>query len=225
MLKIKYLGHSGFILDDGKSKVVIDPYLTGNPLAKSKPEEIKANYILITHGHGDHLGDSVPIAKNCNATIIAPFELAMFCSKKGANIHPMHIGGSFNFEFGKVKLTIAHHGSSVDEVGETGNPCGYLITMGGKTVYHAGDTGLFMDMKLIGENKIDLALLPIGGNFTMDLDDAVKAVQFIKPKMVVPMHYGTFDVIKKDPKEFAKKLKGFKTKVKIMEIGDEIEIK
>jgi len=140
----------------------------------------------------------------------------------------MHIGGGYNFPFERVKLTIAHHGSSYqsdDGLVSGGNPCGFLITMNGKTVYHSGDTGLFLDMKLIGEmNKIDLALLPIGDNFTMGIDDAVKAVEFLNPALTVPMHYNTFPVISADPAEFVSKLeaKGFKGKV--MEYGETISI-
>ena len=145
--------------------------------------------MILTHGHGDHLGDALDIAKANNATLIAPFELASYCGAKGATIHPMHIGGSFNFPFGKVKLTIAHHGSAIvdgENITYTGNPCGVLITIEGKTFYHSGDTGLFYDMKLIGEmNKIDLAVLPVGDNFTMGIDDAVKATEFLNPAKVI----------------------------------------
>lgn len=223
MAKLTYLGHSCFTLENEKHKIVFDPFLSGNPLAKISPEEIKVEAILLSHGHGDHLGDAINIAKKNNALIVAPFELAMFCQKKGANVHPMHIGGSHVFDFGKVKLTIAHHGSAfIDEdITYTGNPCGFVVTFDGKNVYHSGDTGLCMDMKLIGEmNNLDLALIPIGDNFTMGIDDAVKAVEFLNPRVVIPMHFDTFDVIKQNPQVFAERLKGSKTKVQILKIGE-----
>ena len=156
------------------------------------------------------------IAKANNATIIAPFELANYCAEQGANVHPMHIGGAREFPFGKVKLTIAHHGSAAPDGTYTGNPCGFLITMDGKMFYHPGDTGLFYDMKLIGEmNNIDVAVLPIGDNFTMGVEDAVKATEFLKPKMVIPMHFKTFDVIDVEPAEFVNKVKalGFNSEI------------
>ncbi len=223
MTKLTYLGHSCFTLEDEKHKIVFDPFLSGNPLAQISPEEIKVEAILLSHGHGDHLGDAINIARKNNALIVAPFELAMFCQKKGANVHPMHIGGSHVFDFGKVKLTIAHHGSAfIDEdITYTGNPCGFVVNFAGKNVYHSGDTGLFMDMKLIGEmNKLDLALIPIGDNFTMGVEDAVKAVEFLNPGVVIPMHFDTFDVIKQNPQVFAERLKGSKTRVQILKIGE-----
>ncbi|MEK6589471.1 MAG: metal-dependent hydrolase [Nitrospinota bacterium] len=223
-MKITYHGHSCFIIEAGKYKIIIDPFLSGNPMAKIKPKEVKVDAVLVTHGHGDHLGDAVEISKKNNALIIAPFELVNYCNEKGATGHPMHIGGSYNFPFGKVKLTIAHHGSTTD-TGATGNPCGFLVTMEGKTIYHAGDTGLFSDMKLIGEtNRIDAAMLPIGDNFTMGIEDAVKAVEFLRPKIAIPMHYNTFDVIRQDPKHFVDGLKGSQTKGVILESGEGIEI-
>ena len=223
MAKLTYLGHSCFTLQDEKHKIIFDPFLSGNPLAKISPEEIKVEAILLSHGHGDHLGDAINIARENNALIVAPFELAMFCQKKGADVHPMHIGGSHVFDFGKVKLTIAHHGSAfIDEdITYTGNPCGFVVNFAGKNVYHSGDTGLFMDMKLIGEmNKLDLALIPIGDNFTMGVEDATKAVEFLNPGVVIPMHFDTFDVIKQNPQVFADRLKGSKTRVQILKIGE-----
>jgi L-ascorbate metabolism protein UlaG (beta-lactamase superfamily) len=221
MPKITYLGHSAFYMESQKGKIIIDPFLSGNPKAKKDPKEVKVDYVLLTHGHGDHLGDSIDIAKSNNATIIAPNELAIYCSNKGAQVHPMHIGGAHEFPFGKVKLTIAHHGSAAPDGTYTGNPCGFLITMDGKTFYHPGDTGLFYDMKLIGEmNDIELAVLPIGDNFTMGIDDAVKATEFLQPKMVIPMHYQTFDVINVDPKEFISKVEAKGFRGKILPIGD-----
>jgi len=229
MSQLTFLGHSCFLLEEKSSRIIIDPYLSGNPLAEEKPENIKVNYVLLTHGHGDHLGDGIMIATDNDATVVAPFELAVYCSKQGCKVHPMHIGGSYNFPFGRVKLTIAHHGSGNDLGGESmaymGNPCGFLVTIDGKTIYHAGDTGLFLDMQLIGElDKIDIALLPIGDNFTMGIDDALKAAEFLKPKLVIPMHYKTFDVIKTEPLEFQKKASVKNIKVKILGSGERVVI-
>jgi|Deesub1362B_J571_1020462.scaffolds.fasta_scaffold01856_1 L-ascorbate metabolism protein UlaG (beta-lactamase superfamily) len=227
MPKLTYLGHAAFLLEGAGTALVIDPFLTGNPNAAKKPEDVKVDWIVLTHGHGDHLGDALEIAKANNATIIAPFELATYCGNKGVNAHPMHIGGSHEFPFGRVKLTIAHHGSAVvdgEQIIYTGNPCGVLITMEDKTFYHPGDTGLFYDMKLIGKmNPIDLAVLPIGDNFTMGIDDAVKATELLNPKKVVPMHYDTFDIIKADPEEFVRRVqeKGFEAQV--LEYGGSLE--
>lgn len=226
MGKLTFEGHACFKIEIGKHTVWIDPFLNGNPMAKTKPEQVKADYILVSHGHGDHLGDTLAIAKRTKATIIAPFELAMYCQAHGApNVHPMHIGGGHDFAFGRVKLTIAHHGSAmVDrEIVYTGNPCGFLVFFNGKTIYHAGDTGLFTDMQLIGQmNKISVALLPIGDNFTMGPEDAARAVEFLKPEVVIPMHYNTFEVVKQDPKIFAGKVKG--AKVIILEAGQSLEL-
>ena len=229
MLKITFLGHSAFQITDGESRLLIDPFLTGNPTAAVKPEDVKTDYILLTHGHGDHLGDAISIAKANNATIITSFELATYCSAKGCTVHPMAVGGAFKFPFGRVKLTIAHHGSGIDAGDGTtlylGNPTGLIITIDDKTIYHAGDTGLFLDMKLIGEiDPIDVALLPIGDNFTMGIADAVKAVEFLKPKLTVPMHYKTFDVIDVDPNDFVEKVAAIGFEAQIIEIGKAINI-
>ncbi|MFQ5708230.1 MAG: metal-dependent hydrolase [bacterium] len=226
MAKLTYHSHATFLLESNGHKILIDPFFTGNPLATVKPEEISCNYILITHGHGDHIGDSVAIAKRNQATIIANYEIASWCGDQGLTVHPMHIGGAHDFPFGRVKLTIAHHGSGYQtDQGflYMGNPAGALLTVEDKTVYHAGDTALFYDMKLIGEmNRIEVALLPIGDNFTMGIDDAVKATEFLNPKLVIPMHYKTFEVIDVDPAEFAQKVeaKGFKSEV--LEFGSEL---
>ena len=224
MPKVTYLGHSAFYLEGKKGRLVIDPFISGNPNAKVKPQDIKVDFVLLSHGHGDHIGNALEIAKANRATIVAPFELANYCESRGANVHAMHIGGAHEFPFGRVKLTIAHHGSAAPDGSYVGNPCGFLVTMDEKIMYHSGDTGLFYDMKLIGEmNNIDLAVLPIGDNFTMGIDDAVKAVVFLRPKMAIPMHYGTFEVIKVDPNEFVKKVKALGLKGQVLAIGSSYE--
>lgn len=228
MAKLTYFSHAAFLLETNGRKILIDPFFTGNPLATVKPQEVQCDYILLTHGHGDHVGDTVDIAKRNQATVISNYEIATWCDSNGVTAHPMHIGGAHEFPFGRVKLTIAHHGSGYqteDGFIYMGNPAGALITMEGKTVYHAGDTGLFFDMKLIGEmTSIDIALLPIGDNFTMGIDDAVKATELLNPKRVIPMHYKTFDVIDVDPDEFVQKAKEKGFDACVMDFGGELTI-
>jgi len=221
IMKIIYQGHSCFIVQGSKESVIIDPFLNGNPLAKISAKDVLVDWVLVTHGHGDHMGDAVEISKKNKAPIIGTFELVNHCSALGASGHAMHIGGSHDFPFGKVKLTIAFHGSS-SESGPMGNPCGFLVTMDGKTVYHAGDTGLFSDMALLA--GVDCALLPIGDNFTMGIEDAVKAAVLIKPKLAVPMHYNTFDLIKQDPKDFGRGCEKAGIKARILNPGEAMEI-
>jgi L-ascorbate metabolism protein UlaG (beta-lactamase superfamily) len=228
-MKLTFLGHSCFLVETSSHRLIIDPFLTGNPLAKTKAGEIECDYIVLSHGHEDHVGDAVPIAKRTGATIISNFEVCMMCAKEGAaNIHPMNPGGAWQAPFGRVKLTIAHHSSSKQTDGGSlylGNPCGILITADGKTIYHAGDTALFLDMKLIGElDAIDAALLPAGDNFTMGIDDAVMAAGFLKAKLAIPMHYNTFDLIKMDPRAFERKAAAANIRAKVMDVGEKIEV-
>lgn len=226
-MKLTYWSHSCFLLETSSHRLVIDPFLSGNPKAEIGPTDVNCDFVLVTHGHNDHVGDAVEIAKANEATIIANYETASFCGKQGANVHPMHIGGAFDFPFGRLKLTIAHHGSgyeSGDDMIYMGNPAGILVFSGGKTLFHAGDTGLFLDMQLIAErHPIDVALLPIGDNFTMGPEDAAKAVEFLKPKIAVPMHYGTFDVIDVDPAKFAELAAETGSEIKVLGIGDALE--
>lgn len=224
MLKLTYLSHSTFILDDGNYKLIIDPFITGNPTCPIKVDDVKVNFVVLTHAHGDHLGDAFTIAKNNDALVIAVNELANYAAENGCKAHNMHIGGAYNFPFGRLKFTIAHHGSSSPDGRYMGEPAGVVIKMGGKTVYHTGDTGLFLDMKLIGElDKIDLFLVPIGDNFTMGIDDAVKAVEFVNPVLTIPMHYNTFPVIPADPIEFKKKVEALGKNCRVMEFGETLE--
>ncbi len=204
VVRIAYHGHACFGIDVGDTHLLIDPFLTGNALADVDAGQVAADYILVSHGHGDHVGDTVAIAKRTGATTISNFEIQNWLLSQGVeSAHPLHIGGGFDFPFGRVKLTIAHHGSALPDGSYGGNPAGFLLTLEGKRIYHACDTGLFYDMKLIGEEGLDLAILPIGDNFTMGPDDALRAVKLLEPKVVIPIHYDTFDVIKQDPHAFA----------------------
>ena len=226
-MKLTYWSHSCFLLEIGPHRIVMDPFLSGNPKAPVKAADVKCDYIMVSHGHNDHVGDAVTIAKHNGATIISNFEIATFCGLQGVKSHGMHIGGSHQFPFGRVKLTIAHHGSGYQTANGflyLGNPTGMLVTAEGKTVYHAGDTGLFLDMQLIGQlNKIDVAMLPIGDNFTMGVDDAVEAVKLLKPRLAIPMHYGTFGVIETDPQDFAGKVAASGAQAKVLAVGQSIE--
>lgn len=210
--------------------LIIDPFITGNPQATVKAEDIKADYILVTHGHGDHVGDTLAIAERNQATVIAPNDLARYLGSEGAQTHGMGIGGAFEFPFGKVKLTLALHDSSYNPPGTkdniyTGVASGFLLMVEGKTIYHAGDTGLFKDMKLIGKmNDIDLAFLPIGDNYTMGPNDAVIAAKYLKADTVVPMHYNTFPVIEQDPNAFVASLEEEGIKGVVMTPGQQITL-
>jgi L-ascorbate metabolism protein UlaG (beta-lactamase superfamily) len=220
MVKVTFLGHAAFKIEGSKT-VLVDPFITGNPKSPLKRvEDIeKADMVIVTHDHGDHgFEDAVKICKRTGAYFVSQYELVVKSNLE--KVEPMNIGGFVNVGGTGVEVafTPAWHTANV------GDPTGVIIRMDGKTIYHAGDTGLFYDMKLIGElYKPDLALLPIGSRFTMDIYQAAKAVEFISPKFVIPMHYNTFDLIKADPKEF-EKLVGDKAKVVILNPGESFEI-
>jgi L-ascorbate metabolism protein UlaG (beta-lactamase superfamily) len=222
LLTATFHGHACFLLEGDGKRVVIDPFLTGNPTAVIGPDGLpKLDAILVSHGHGDHLGDAVALAKRDQATIVATAELAGFCADQGATAHAMHIGGAHQFPFGRVKLVPAFHGGRVegDATGKyTTNPCGIVLTLGGTSVYHTGDTGLTLEMQLL-QGRVDLMLVPIGDNYTMGVEDAVRAVEFVKPKIVIPMHYNTWDVIRADPRAFQRDV-GSRAEVVILAPGE-----
>lgn len=223
-MKLTYHGQSCFLVENGSDKVIIDPFLSGNDKAKVSPDEIEVSYVILTHGHADHILDAEAIAQKNDAIIIAPNELAGYFGAKGLKVHPLGIGGKHTFPFGTVKVTLAFHGSGVEtEQGMiyVGLPVGYLLYIGGKTIYHAGDTGLFGDMKIIGElDSIDVALLPIGDNFTMGPEDGLIAASWLKAKTVIPMHYNTFPLIAQDGAKFVSDLQAKGMNAQELQIGE-----
>ncbi|MEW9051734.1 MAG: metal-dependent hydrolase [Neobacillus sp.] len=226
-MKVSYHGHSVVQIQTNGKSILIDPFITGNSLTDLKVEEVKPDVIILSHGHGDHVGDTVELAKKHDALVIANHELATYLSWQGVKTHAMHIGGAYQFDFGKVKLTQAFHGSSYitenQEIIYCGMPAGILFMNEGKTVYHAGDTALFSDMKLIGErHPIDLAFLPIGDNFTMGPEDAAHAAKLLQARFIVPIHFNTFPPIKQDPAKFIDLLEAKNGKV--LESGETIEL-
>jgi L-ascorbate metabolism protein UlaG (beta-lactamase superfamily) len=223
---LTWLGHGAFNLDIDQHQVLVDPFLTDNPAATAKADEIGADFILISHGHGDHVGDAVAIAKRTGAIVISNFEIASWFEGQGVTAHAQHIGGGHIHPFGHLKLTLALHGSALPDGSDGGNPVGFLLTTPeGKKTYLACDTGLFSDMKLIGEEGVDLAVLPIGDNFTMGPGDALRAVKLIKPEQVIPVHYNTWDLIAQDGKGWCQKVTDeTKTKALPLKPGESISL-
>lgn len=208
-MKITYHGHSFLEVKTDSHTILIDPFMTGNSLCKADPNTIEADVILLTHGHNDHVGDTVAIAKRTNAQIVSIVELTDYLGRQGLNGHGMNLGGGYTFDFGHVKFTQAFHSSSFEEEDGTtvytGVPAGIILTVEGKSLYHVGDTALFSDLKLIGDtHDIDIAFIPIGDNFTMGPEEALTAADWINAKRVVPVHYNTFPVIEQDAEAFAK---------------------
>lgn len=226
-MQVTYLGHSCFLVETAQARLILDPFLNDNPVAQVKAKDVPCDYVLVSHGHEDHSADVLELARQNDATVIANYEIAEYFAAKGAKAHGMNPGGGYSFPFGRVKLTIAHHTSSV-EAGlkpvYLGVPCGLLIQAGGKTLYHAGDTALFLDMQLIGRAGLDLALLPIGDNFTMGPDDALTALDFLKPRLAVPMHYNTWPVITQDPEAFANRAAAAGHHVRVLRTGEKLSL-
>jgi L-ascorbate metabolism protein UlaG (beta-lactamase superfamily) len=207
--RVQWLGHACLLVESDGKHILIDPFLTGNPMAAASPDEVEADVILVSHGHEDHLGDTVAIAKRTGATVVANYELGSWLKGQGlSKVHGMQHGGGCQVDpTVHVKLTVAFHGSTLPGGGYGGNPCGFLITLAdGTRIYDAADTGLFGDMKLIGEDGLDLAIVPIGDYFTMGPDDAIKAVKFLQPKAVLPIHYDTFPPIQQDVHAWARRV-------------------
>jgi L-ascorbate metabolism protein UlaG (beta-lactamase superfamily) len=207
--RVRWLGHACLLFESDGRQLLIDPFLTGNPAAAASASEVPAHFILVSHGHGDHVGDTVAIARRTGATVVANYEIHEWLQKQGVkNTHPMQLGGGHAFPFGRVKLTLALHGSMLPDGSNGGNPCGFLLSFAdGHKVYDAADTGLFSDMRLIGEEGLDLAILPIGDNFTMGPDDALRAVKLLQPRKVLPIHYNTWELIAQDASAWAQRVR------------------
>ena len=216
-LDITYLGHSAFLLKSGSHTLAIDPFLTGNPLATVTPKDLHPTHIALTHGHADHFGDTIALAKHNKATVIAAFEICNYVAEHGVSAtEPGNPGGKIGLPFGWIAFTQAFHSSSY-EGRYMGMPCGLVINMGGVTVYHCGDTTIFGDMKLIGEMyRPDIACVPIGDRFTMGPDLAARAAELIRPKVAIPIHYNTWPPIEQDPSTF----RPAGVEVKVMQPGE-----
>jgi L-ascorbate metabolism protein UlaG (beta-lactamase superfamily) len=226
-MRISYHGHSIVKIKTGDYTILIDPFITGNKLTDLEVDNEKPDIILLTHGHNDHVGDTVAIAKASDALVIAPNELAVYLGWQGVRTHGMNIGGACKFEFGTVKYTQAFHSSSyiteANEIIYTGMPAGILLMVEEKTIYHAGDTAVFGDMEMLGKrHPIDVAFVPIGDNFTMGPEDAAYAIELLNPKLAVPIHFNTFPPIEQDPEKFKALVE--EHEVKIMKAGEAFEL-
>jgi L-ascorbate metabolism protein UlaG (beta-lactamase superfamily) len=203
-MKLTYLGHSAVSLRAAGHEVLIDPYLTGNPAAVHGPDSFDPSHVILTHAHGDHLGDTEAIARRCGAQVVSSPEIVAYLRRSGVEGRGLNVGGGGDFAFGRVTFTPAWHSNSFPDGTYGGMPMGVIVEADGVTIYHAGDTALFSDMALIARRGIDVALLPIGDTFTMGPDDALEAVRLIAPRIVVPIHYGTFEAIEQDAAAFAR---------------------
>lgn len=229
-LTITWHGHSAFSLDDGERMILIDPFISGNPVSTTDVDSLNPTTIILTHAHNDHVGDTVPLAKRTGATVIAAVELANYLASQGVeNTIGGNHGGTIAFDGGSTKFTPAWHTSSYQEQDGTvvapGVPAGHVIRFGGKTIYHAGDTALFLDMQLIGEEGLDVAILPIGDHFTMGPKDAVRAAKMLNAGTVIPCHYNTFPAIRQDPEAFKADVESqTSAKVAVLSPGESLDL-
>lgn len=228
MTKITWHGHNCWQIDVGKLRVWIDPFLTGNPVATVRAEGVQADFILVSHGHADHLGDCAAIAQRTGAVVLAPFEVANWLQGQGVDTEKligMNPGGAIQQPFGRLKMTLAHHSSSLPDGSYGGAPCGLLLELGGKRVYFACDTALFLDMKLIGAGGLDLAVLPIGDLYTMGPDDSLEAARLLGARRVAPCHYDTWPPIAQDPQAWAARVRQHTPSEPIvLQVGGVIEL-
>ena len=220
-----FLGQSGFFIKTGEHELLIDPFLSGNPMAVDKPEDFTPSFIVLTHAHGDHYGDTEAIARRSGAKVVSTFEVVTYLGNKGIEGVPMNVGGQTTLPFGTVKYTPAWHSNSLPDGTYAGMPSGLILSLEGKRIYHAGDTALFGDMALIGRGGLDLAILPIGDQLTMGPDDAVEAVKLLNPKHVIPVHYNTFPFIEQDPHAFKARVEAeTSAKVTVLQPGESFEL-
>lgn len=224
-MKLTWYGHAAMGLEAGGKRLLVDPFFSGNPAAAITADKAQADFILISHGHGDHVGDAVAIAKRTGATVISNFEICNWFESQAVKAHAQHLGGGHQHPFGYLKLTLALHGSGLPDGSYGGNPCGFLLTTEDKKIYLACDTGLFGDMKLIGEEGLELAVLPIGDNYTMGTEDALRAAKMLQAKHIIPVHYNTWDLIAADAAAWARRVEGeTSAKVHVLKPGESFSL-
>lgn len=223
---ITWYGHAALGLETGGYRLLVDPYFTDNPASSTSSDKVQPDFILVSHGHGDHVGDAVSIAKRSGALVISNAEISGWLGKQGVKTHAQHLGGGYQHPFGYLKLTMALHGSGLPDGSYGGNPAGFLLTTNsGQKVYMACDTGLFGDMRLIGEEGVTLAVLPIGDNYTMGPDDALRAVKLLQPTHVIPIHYNTWGLIAQDPVAWKQRVEAeTETKVHVLQPGESLTL-
>lgn len=225
-LSLTWIGHATLAVNIGGYTVVVDPFFADNPTTEATSETVAADYILVSHGHNDHIADAVALSKHTGAPVITTLEVAGWLEKQGVQTHGLNLGGQLSLPFGKVKLTVAVHGSQMPDGSYGGCAVGFLLTSPkGRKIYLACDTALFGDMRLIGEEGVDLAVLPIGDYFTMGPDDALRAVKLLEPKQVMPYHYGTWDLIEQDPDAWAQRVSAeTSAQAHVLKPGDTLQL-
>lgn len=223
---VVWFGHSTFQIETSQHRILLDPFFSGNPAASCTADDLNPDVIIVSHGHGDHVGDTVEIARRTGALVIANYEITEWLRGQGiSNLHAQNTGGAFRHPFGTVKLTIAHHSSMLPDGANGGNPCGVLLKLADATIYYAADTALFSEMQFIGDEGIDLAILPIGDNYTMGPNDALKAVSLIRPRQVIPAHYDTWPLIAQDANAWAERVQSETTAQPVLlSVGDRYEL-